>query len=77
MAITEDEAAELIGHIEAAVRESASRPDARGIIDLLDQWRSDVEAGAPIERKLAVRQSPGLDELAGTPALERPKAAIS
>lgn len=67
MAISEEEAALLIDHLDKTVRELAAGPGAQGIIDLLNQWRSDVEAGQPIERKLAVRRSPGLDELADVP----------
>ncbi|ESX02329.1 hypothetical protein NKJ16_29535 [Mesorhizobium sp. M0179] len=67
MAISEDEAASLIVLIERTVREVAGKPDTQGIIDMMNQWRSDVEAGRPVERKLSVRQSPGLDELAGAP----------
>ncbi|PSJ39041.1 hypothetical protein [Allosphingosinicella deserti] len=67
MAMTDAEAARLVTHLEAAVRQFASEPTANGILDVLNQWRSDVEAGRQVERKLKVRQSPGIDELAGVP----------
>jgi hypothetical protein len=67
MAISEDEAAALIKHIETTVGAAAEKPEFHGILDLLNQWRSDVDAGRSIERKLSVRQSPGLDVLTETP----------
>lgn len=67
MAISEIEAADLIKHIEKTVRSAAEQPEYHGILDLLNQWRSDVDAGRSIERKLSVRQSPGLDVLSETP----------
>lgn len=67
MTISEDEAAQLIAHIEKTLRAVASDPRQAGIIDLLNQWRSDVEAGRRVDRKLSVRQSPGVDMLAETP----------
>lgn len=67
MPITEDDARNLIPKIEAAVREAASGADKQGVINLLKQWRAEVEAGRSIDRKLSVQKSPGLDELAGVP----------
>ncbi|NBC37811.1 hypothetical protein GTZ99_14745 [Novosphingobium sp. FSY-8] len=67
MAISEDEAAKLIAHIETTLREVASDPRYAGIIDLLNQWRSDVEAGRRVDRKLPVHQSPGVDVLTEVP----------
>lgn len=67
MAISNDQAAHLIEHIEHSVRVEATKQDKQGIIDIINQWRSDVEAGRQIERKLTVRQSPGLDVLSDTP----------
>ena len=67
MAISEEEAERLIGHIEETVRRVASDPGMRGITMLIDQWKADVEAGRPVERKLPVRRSPGLDSLTDTP----------
>ena len=63
MPISEDEADRLISHIEMTVREVASDPRMQGITGLIDQWKADVEAGRPVERKLSVRRSPGLDDL--------------
>ena len=67
MPISEDEAERLIGRIEATVREVASDPSMQGIIDLIDQWKADVEAGRSIERKLRVQPTPGLYDLIDTP----------
>lgn len=67
MSISDDEATSLIEHIEQTVREAATRQDKPGITEIINQWRSDVEAGRPVERKLKVRQSPGLDVLSETP----------
>ena len=67
MPISEDEADRLISHIEMTVREVASDPRMQGVIGLIDQWKADVEAGRPIERKLSVRRSPGLDDLIEAP----------
>ncbi|TPK63693.1 hypothetical protein FJ546_13290 [Mesorhizobium sp. B2-4-19] len=67
MAISEDEAKRLVDYLDNTVRELATEPETQGIINLLNQWRSDVEAGRPVERRLTVRESPGLDELADVP----------
>ena len=67
MPISEDEADLLISHIEETVREVASDPRMRGITGLIDQWKADVEAGRPIERKLRVQRSPGVDGLIEAP----------
>ncbi|WP_241231305.1 hypothetical protein [Sphingomonas koreensis] len=67
MAITDDEARRLIEHLELTVREAATQQDRPGITEIINQWRADVEAGRPVERKLTVRQSPGLDALTTTP----------
>lgn len=61
MPISEEEAERLISRIEMTVREVASNPRMRGITELIDQWKADVEAGRPIERKLPVRRSLGVD----------------
>jgi hypothetical protein len=71
MAISNDEAAKLVDHIEIAVRKAAAEQDKPGILDIINQWRSDIEAGRQIERKLTVRQSPGLDVLSDTPQSRR------
>lgn len=67
MAITDDEARRLIEHLERSVRDAADQQDKPGITEIINQWRADVEAGRPVERKLKVRQSPGIDVLAETP----------
>src|SRR3546814_1080117 len=67
MAISDDEARRLIEHLERTAREAAEQQDKPGITGIINQWRVDVEAGRPVERKLKVRQSPGLDVLTGTP----------
>lgn len=67
MPISEEEAGRLISHIELTVREVASDPRMRGITELIDQWRADVEAGRPIERKLLVVRSPNVDGLIEAP----------
>ena len=61
MPISEDEAGRLIEIIERTVRGAAGH--SRGIMRLIDQWKADVEAGRPVERKLRVRQSPDADGL--------------
>ena len=67
MAISEEEADELISYIEKTVREVASDPRMKGITELIDQWKADVEAGRPIERKLSVRRGPGVNNLIEAP----------
>ncbi len=67
MAITDDEARRLIEHLERTVREAADQQGKPGITEIINQWRADVEAGRPVERKLKVRQSPGIDVLADSP----------
>lgn len=67
MAISDDEAGRLIEHLERTVREAAAEQDKPGITEIINQWRADVEAGRPVERKLTVRQSPGLDALTANP----------
>ncbi|WP_103174902.1 hypothetical protein [Paracoccus sp. SY] len=67
MAISNDEATRLIHHIELTVRDVATEQSKAGIVDIINQWRSDIEAGRQIERKLTVRQSPGLDMVAEAP----------
>lgn len=67
MAISDDEAKRLIKHLEGTAREAAEQQNKPGITEILNQWRMDVEAGRPVERKLKVRQTPGLDVLTGAP----------
>ena len=67
MPISEDEADRLISHIEKTVRVVASDPRMQGITGLIDQWKADVEAGRPVERKLPVRRTPSLDNLIEPP----------
>ncbi|MES0032717.1 hypothetical protein [Mesorhizobium sp. M0040] len=67
MAITEKEAGLLISTMLGAIPEEALRPGRLSIADLISQWRAEIEAGRPVDRKLTVRQSPGLDEVAGVP----------
>jgi hypothetical protein len=67
MAISDDEARSLIQHLEQTAREAAAQQDKPGITEIINQWRADVEAGRPVERKLKVRQSPGLDVLSESP----------
>ena len=66
MAITEDEAGRLISTIVEAIS-SSERPERLAISELISQWRAEIEAGRPVDRRLNVRQSPGLDEVAGVP----------
>ncbi|MDE0532815.1 MAG: hypothetical protein OXI01_15410 [Albidovulum sp.] len=68
MPISEAEADRLISHFEFNVREVANDPRMQGITGLVDQWKADVEAGRPIERKLTARRSPGLDGLIEAPS---------
>lgn len=67
MAISENEAQQLIEHIEKTIRELADQAAMLGVIELMGQWKADVEAGRSVERKLSVRQSPGLDRLVEAP----------
>lgn len=67
MSISDDDAKKLVRFIESKVREEASEQDKAGILDIIDQWRSDVEVGRQVERKVVVRQSPGLDAWAEVP----------
>lgn len=57
----------MIEHLEQVARDAADRQGKSGITEIINQWRADVEAGRPVERKLKVRQSPGLDVLTETP----------
>ena len=59
MPIDNDEAARLIRLIEETVSEITRDPNMRGIKELISQWKADVEAGRPIQRKLSVRADPG------------------
>lgn len=67
MAISDDDTRRLIAHLEQATREAAAEQQKPGITAIINQWRADVEAGRAVERKLKVRQSPGLDVLTETP----------
>lgn len=67
MRIDEDDAEQLISLIERAVREITSDRGMQGITELIDQWKADVEAGRPVERKLSVPQSPVHDAVPDTP----------
>ena len=65
MAITESEAGRLISTIIEAI--SSEHAGRLAVADLLSEWRAEIEAGRPIDRRLKVRQSPGLDEAGGIP----------
>jgi hypothetical protein len=67
MAITDEEASQIIAAIEQALSLYSLEPDRDAIADFLQQWRAEIEAGRPIDRKLKVTESPGLDVLAGVP----------
>lgn len=71
MAISNNEVRRLIKHLEQTVREAAAQQDKPGITEIINQWRADIDAGRPVERKLKVRQSPGLDVLSETPRSSR------
>ena len=64
MAINDDEAGLLISTIVKEIS-SLEQPGRLAIADLISQWRAEIKTGRPVDRKLKVRQSPGLDELAG------------
>lgn len=72
MDISEEEAIKLIAHIERTMREASSEPNLHGIINILNQWRADVDAGRQVERRLIVSQSPGLDKIAEVPRSRSP-----
>ncbi|KQM27900.1 MULTISPECIES: hypothetical protein [unclassified Sphingomonas] len=67
MAISDEEATQVIASIEKALSQESLEPGRDAIADFLQQWRAEIEAGRPIDRKLKVAESPGLDELAGVP----------
>jgi hypothetical protein len=67
MAISEDEARRLIAAILEAIPEEAFQPGRVAIAEFISQWRAEVEAGRPVDRKVKVQESPGFDELAGVP----------
>ncbi|MGX9574196.1 hypothetical protein [Mesorhizobium sp. f-mel] len=67
MAISEDEARSLIATILKALAKDAAPGDRRAIDDLIAQWHAEIEAGRPVDRKLKVRTSPGLDVVADVP----------
>lgn len=71
MTISNDEATKLINFIEEKVRGEATEQDKAGITDIINQWRSDMEVGRQVERKVAVRQGPGLDAIAEVPRSRR------
>lgn len=65
MAIDETEADLLIAALVEAIPADALQSARHAVGDLISQWRAEIEAGRPVDRKLKVRQSPGLDELVG------------
>jgi hypothetical protein len=67
MSISDDDAEKLVNFIESKVREETSEQEKAGILNIINQWRSDIEVGRQVERKVVVRQSPGLDTLAEVP----------
>jgi hypothetical protein len=67
MAISDEEANQVIAAIEEAFPHESLKLGRDAIADLLQQWRAEIEAGRPIDRKLKVTERPGLDELAGVP----------
>ncbi|MER9629621.1 hypothetical protein [Mesorhizobium sp. M0296] len=67
MAISEDEARSLIATILKKLAEDAAPGDRRAIDDLIVQWHAEIEAGRPVDRKLKVSISPGLDIVAEVP----------
>ncbi|WP_156936455.1 hypothetical protein [Mesorhizobium sp. LNJC384A00] len=67
MAISEGEARSLIETILKTLAENAVPGDRRAIDDLIAQWHAEIEAGRPVDRKLKVRISPGLDVVAEVP----------
>jgi hypothetical protein len=71
MTISNEEATGLVEYIERKVRDEAINQNKPGILDIINQWRSDIEIGRQVERKLTVRQSPGLDTIADVPRSRR------
>lgn len=67
MSISDEEASQVIAAIEQAFPPESLESGRNAIADFLQQWRAEIEAGRPIDRKLKVTESPGLDELAGIP----------
>ncbi|ESY44736.1 hypothetical protein X747_05405 [Mesorhizobium sp. LNJC384A00] len=67
VAISEGEARSLIETILKTLAENAVPGDRRAIDDLIAQWHAEIEAGRPVDRKLKVRISPGLDVVAEVP----------
>ncbi|MBX9829561.1 MAG: hypothetical protein K2Y27_31795 [Xanthobacteraceae bacterium] len=67
MAISEDEARRLIATILEALARDAEPEGRRAIDDLVAQWHAEIEAGRPVDRKLKVNVSPGLDVVADVP----------
>ncbi|MEJ8631870.1 hypothetical protein P0F65_22955 [Sphingomonas sp. I4] len=68
MAISDEEANQLIDAIEQALPPESLEPGRDAIIDFLQQWRAEIEAGRPIDRKLKVAESPGLRRACGRAA---------
>ncbi|GGE43614.1 hypothetical protein [Actibacterium pelagium] len=71
MTISNDEVTKLVNFIEEKVRSEATEQDKAGIAEIINQWRSDIEIGRQVERKVTVRQSPGLDVIADVPRSRR------
>ncbi|MEY8143099.1 hypothetical protein [Falsihalocynthiibacter sp. CO-5D18] len=67
MVISEDDADRLIATILDALTDKNLEPNGSGVNDLIGQWRAEIESGRAIDRKLTYKQSPGLDEVSGTP----------
>lgn len=65
MAISDEEVRQVVNAITDALEPQESGPYA--IADFLQQWHAEVAAGRPIDRKLRVAESPGLDEPADVP----------
>lgn len=65
MPISEEEMRRLINALQEAVPEEASQPGRDAVATFLAQWRAEVEAGRPIDRKVKVAESAGADMIAG------------
>lgn len=74
MPVTEEEAERLIGVIINTIGSTPHLSDNLIVSDLVSQWRSEVEAGRQIEKKLKVRENPRYQFDSG-PSKSRPESS--
>jgi hypothetical protein len=58
MPVTEEDAERLIGLIIKTIEDTPLLSENLIVSDLINQWRSEVEAGRQVEKKLRVKENP-------------------